>query len=119
MQEHQGDVEADFLVFYRIENPWVLPLDRFMSLSRRLFYYQGALQARAMEEQESRDQDSHQYHVKGTPDLNGHGVDMRHNMAAAKAAARGLKEGDDEVKVIPASMWMAQFPGLGEQTTGS
>lgn len=68
-----------------------------------------------MEEQEKQERGTIKGHVQVRDPATG--VDMRHNMAAAKAAAKGakLKEGDDEVKVIPASAWVAQFPGLGER----
>lgn len=80
-----------------------------MPMTIRLFFYQGALQFRASEENE--DQDETAYTGRGVPRTTSNGVDMRHNMVAAKAAAKGVKGGDDgEVKVVPAAQWMAMAP---------
>lgn len=111
MVEHWDDVEADFLVFYRLRDPMALPLDQLVVMARRLFFYQGALQYRAMEAQEGQGQGQVQTHQRYT-DPDQQEVDMRHNMVAAKAAAKGagLKEGDDEVRVVPAATWVGLVP---------
>lgn len=112
LEEHADDVEADFLVFFRIKDPWSLPVDVFLAKALRLFFYQGVLQYRASEEEEGSDQVSPRYDHQDAPRVTGSGVDMRHNMAAAWHAAKSVKGGtdDDEVKVLPAATWMAMAP---------
>lgn len=102
-------------MFYRIKDPWSLPVDMFLAKALRLFFYQGVMQYRASEEEEASDQAGSRYDHQGAPQVTGSGVDMRHNMAAAKAAAKSVKgykegTGDDEVKVLPAATWMAMAP---------
>lgn len=116
------DVEADFLVFMRIKDPWSLPVDEFLAKSMRLFYYQGVLQGRAAEEDDQQmDQAGTRYTPSDAPTITSSGVDMRHNAAAAKSAAKGLKEGDSgEVSVVPATQWMALAPpGTVEHSTAT
>lgn len=110
---HWEDVEADFRVFYRIEDPIDRPLYEFVAKARRLFYYQGALQYRAMEAQEAQEQDPLQgnVEVRSGHQITRDGVDMRHNWAAAKSAAKGLKGTNaEEVKMVPAVQWMSMVP---------
>lgn len=87
------------------------PLHEFVAMARRLFFYQGSLQYRAVEAQEADGQGQVQRHQQYT-DPSQESVDMRHNMVAAKAAAKGagLKEGDDEVRVVPAATWVGLVP---------
>lgn len=95
-------------MFYRIKDPWSLPVDVFMAKALRLFFYQGVLQYRASEEEEASDQTGVRYASDGrAPQVTGSGVDMRHNMAAAKAAARGLKDDDGEIQYVPAEVFLA------------
>jgi hypothetical protein len=51
--DHMADLEADFLVFYRIEDIEALTGPRFLSLALRVFAYQGVMAARVMEQQEA------------------------------------------------------------------
>ena len=50
--DHLPDLEADFLVFYRVEDIEALSGPRFLSLALRVFAYQGVMAARVMEQQE-------------------------------------------------------------------
>jgi hypothetical protein len=52
--DHLPDLEADFLVFYRIDisDPDVLTGPRFLSLALRVFAYQGVMAALAVAQQE-------------------------------------------------------------------
>ena len=45
--DHLPDLEADFLVFYRIEDFEALTGPRFLSLAMRVFAYQGVMAALA------------------------------------------------------------------------
>lgn len=45
--DHLADLEADFLVFYRIEDIESLTGPRFLSLALRVFAYQGVMAALA------------------------------------------------------------------------
>ena len=95
-------------MFYRIEDPWSLPLDMFTAKALRLFFYQGVLQVRAAEEEDRGDQaGTIMYDTQDAPQISDSGVDMRHNMAAAKAAARGLKNDDGEIQYVPAEVFLA------------
>lgn len=51
--DHLADLEADFLVFYRIDDIESLTGPRFLSLAMRVFAYQGVMAARAMAQQET------------------------------------------------------------------
>ncbi|HEY3689649.1 MAG TPA: hypothetical protein VGL46_05025 [Pseudonocardiaceae bacterium] len=51
--DHLADLEADFLVFYRIDDIGELTGPRFLSLAIRVFAYQGVMAARAMAQQET------------------------------------------------------------------
>jgi hypothetical protein len=82
----------------------------FLAKALRLFFYQGVLQYRATAEEEASTDQVAGYTDNSAPQITSSGVDMRHNMAAAKAAAKGLKKGDDEIKVLPAATWMAMAP---------
>lgn len=83
-----------------------------MTMALRLFYYQGVLQARAAEEAEDQGLGPSAYNApQGAPQINSTGVDMRHNMAAAKAAAKGLKGANaEQVSVVPIEAWLAAAP---------
>jgi hypothetical protein len=91
-----------------------MPAPRFFRLAVRLPYYAGAMQARVLAEQE-RGHGGPRY--DSTPEVNEHGVDMRHNMAAAKAAAKGLKHDDGKVKYVPAEVFLAMPEVQGERVT--
>lgn len=79
-----------------------------MALALRLFYYQGALQGLAMLEEEGGTPTRDRYNgAKSPPQYNEAGVDMRHNAVAAKAAAKGLKNDNGEVKYVPASVFLS------------
>lgn len=106
------ELEADFLVFYRIADPWSMPAPRFFRLALRIPYYAGAMQAKIMAEQERLETPSAR--TTDTPQISAEGVDMRHNMAAAKAAAKGLKNDDGEVKYVPASVFVSLPEVQGE-----
>jgi hypothetical protein len=56
--DHLADLEADFLVFYRVEDIEELSGPRFLSLALRVFAYQGVMAARVMEQQEGTGRDS-------------------------------------------------------------
>jgi len=49
---HLADLEADFLVFYRIDNIESLTGPRFLSLALRVFAYQGVMAALAAKQQQ-------------------------------------------------------------------
>jgi hypothetical protein len=51
--DYIADLEADFLVFYRIEDIESLTGPRFLSLAMRVFAYQGVMAARAAAEQDT------------------------------------------------------------------
>ena len=90
-----------------------LPLVRLVVLARRLFFYQGTLQYRALEAQQEQEQGGGQANrnTSSSHQVTRDGVDMRHNMAAAKAAAKGLKgENAEEVKVVPVAQWAGLVP---------
>lgn len=89
-----------------------LPLDQLVVMARRLFFYQGALQYRAMEAQEEQEQGSTVTRdTSSSHQATRDGVDMRHNMAAAKAAAKGLKgENAEEIKMVPVAQWAGFVP---------
>lgn len=45
------DLDADFRVFYRVDDMAALPAPRFLALALRVFAYQGVMAARAAEQQ--------------------------------------------------------------------
>lgn len=54
--DHLADLEADFMVFYRIDGMDEIERltgPRFLSLALRVFAYQGVMTARAMAQQET------------------------------------------------------------------
>lgn len=107
------ELEADFLALYRIEDPWSMSAPRFFRLALRTPYYQGAMQAKVMAEQERQEKEQPQRGARysSSPEISSSGVDMRHNMAAAKAAAKGLKGANaEEVRVVPTTTWMSMAP---------
>ena len=50
--DHLDDLDADFRVFYRIDDIESLSGPRFMALAMRVFAYQGVMAARAAELQQ-------------------------------------------------------------------
>ena len=105
--DYLDDLEVDFLVLYQIQDPWSLPGPQFFQLATRTFYYQGTMAYRAMEEnEENQDQPQGRYAEQ----------QVDHNTAAAKAAGKGLKEGDREVTYVPLSMFMNTVGGDGAYT---
>lgn len=46
------DLDADFRVFYRVDDIGLLPGPRFLALALRVFAYQGVMTARAAEQQD-------------------------------------------------------------------
>lgn len=107
--EYLDDVEADFLALFRIDDPWSMPAPRFFRLARRMPYYQGSMQYRVTEAQEELDP------IRGNVEVRDPGGDseMRHNAAAAKAAGKGLKDGD-QISYVPLSVFMNMAGGDGE-----
>lgn len=57
--DHLADLEADFLVFYRIDDIEDITGPRFLSLAMRVFAYQGVMAARAMAQEETASGGSH------------------------------------------------------------
>lgn len=51
--DHLPDLEADFLVFYRVEDIESLTGPRFLSLALRVFAYQGVMAALAVAQQDN------------------------------------------------------------------
>jgi hypothetical protein len=51
--DHLDDLDADFRVFYRVDDIEALPGPRFLALALRVFAYQGVMAARAGEQQET------------------------------------------------------------------
>lgn len=51
--DHLDDLDADFRVFYRIDDMGSVPGPRFLALAMRVFAYQGVMAARAAERQET------------------------------------------------------------------
>jgi hypothetical protein len=51
--DHLADLEADFMVFYRVDEIEQLTGPRFLSLALRVFAYQGVMAARMMSQQET------------------------------------------------------------------
>lgn len=51
--DHLPDLEADFLVFYRVECIESLTGPRFLSLALRVFAYQGVMAALAVAQQDN------------------------------------------------------------------
>jgi hypothetical protein len=51
--DHLADLEADFLVFYRVEDIESLTGPRFLSLAMRVFAYQGVMAALAAAQQDN------------------------------------------------------------------
>jgi hypothetical protein len=51
--DHLDDLDADFRVFYRIDDIESLTGPRFMALALRVFAYQGVMSARAVDRQSS------------------------------------------------------------------
>lgn len=92
------DLEADFFAIYGIEDPWSMPARRFFPLAMRLFYYQGTMQYRLVEQQqeESPQRRPTQEPIYGPP----------------PRKSDGSK--DEEVTVVPLAGLMAMMPGLGE-----
>lgn len=52
MLDHLDDLDADFRVFYRIDDMEVLPGPRFLALALRVFAYQGVMAARVAAQQD-------------------------------------------------------------------
>lgn len=48
--DHLADLESDFAVFHRIEDPWSLPGPEFFRKAHRIAAYRGVMYARAMAE---------------------------------------------------------------------
>lgn len=52
MLDHLDDLDADFRVFYRVDDMEALPGPRFLALAVRVFAYQGVMAARATAQQD-------------------------------------------------------------------
>lgn len=52
VSEHLRDLEADFRVFYRIDDIYEMPSAQFFSFAHRVAAYDGVVTARAVAEQE-------------------------------------------------------------------
>jgi hypothetical protein len=50
--DHLEDIESDFSVFHRIDDPWSMPGPKFFRFALRLPAYAGVMAARVMAEQE-------------------------------------------------------------------
>jgi hypothetical protein len=50
--DHLADIESDFSVFHRIEDPWSMPGPKFFRYAVRLPAYAGVMAARVAVEQE-------------------------------------------------------------------
>lgn len=103
--DHLDDLEVDFRVLYRIDDPWSLSGPEFFQLATRTFYYQGTMAFRAMEESEDQDQPRGGYTAE---------QEINHNTAAAKAAGKGLK--DPTVTYVPLSTLMQAAGSDGAYT---
>ena len=117
--DYLRELEADFLALYRIVDPWSMPARRFFRLALRTPYYQGAMQAKVLAETEGQQGGTRSVGSTAAPEVSPEGVDMRHNMAAAKAAGKGLKEGSNEVSYVPASVFVRMPEVQAEHVTVS
>lgn len=77
-----------------------MPAGRFFDLALRLFYYQGTMQYRLMEEQEQSQPKSAAAPTYGPP----------------PSVPRPDGSRDEEVKVVPLAGLLAMMPGVGEYT---
>lgn len=53
MLDHLDDLDADFRVFYRVDDIEALTGPRFLALALRVFAYQGVMASRAADEQDA------------------------------------------------------------------
>lgn len=69
------ELESDFSVFHRIDDPYSLPGPVFVARLRQLVYYRGAVRGRAQAELESRNTDPTAVPEPGRPVRSGRGMD--------------------------------------------
>lgn len=87
--DHLADLEADFLVFYRIEDIYQLDGPRFMRLAWRVSAYGGVMKLRL--------------EAQAPP--------------PAEARPRGQATTSRAADVVPLDQFITQFPGLLEQAS--
>jgi len=56
MLDYLPEIESDFSVLHRIEDPYQLPAPRFFSLAERLPYYEGAVRGSLLMVQQQAEQ---------------------------------------------------------------
>lgn len=69
------ELESDFSVFHRIDDPYSLPGPVFVARLRQLVHYRGAVRGRALAELESSRTDPTGVPDDGRPLLGGRGMD--------------------------------------------
>lgn len=94
MINYLDDLEADFRVFYRIEDIWSLPAPQFFKLAYRVGAYGGVISARYAAQQEEE-----------TPQVAVAGRDNDIPLAPSDFRAKAMAKGK-EVKEVPLSTLM-------------